>query len=101
MPNGHKLGAMDLRHLRTFLTVAEQGTVSKASLRLRIAEPAQRVRRAYTGILKVATTPQTMEGVFSAFLHRYAERRPNVQVRLIEAVGPSLLDKLERGDVHL
>jgi DNA-binding transcriptional LysR family regulator len=152
MPNGHKLGPMDLRHLRTFLTVAEQGTVSKASLRLRIAQPAlsrqimeleeelglrlfdrvrrrlvltgegeqllgdcravfgavgsfseraQRLRRADTGILKVATTPQTMEGVFSAFLHRYAERRPNVQVRLIEAVGSSLLDKLERGDVHL
>jgi DNA-binding transcriptional LysR family regulator len=143
---------MDLRHLRTFVTVAEQGTVSKASLRLRIAQPAlsrqikeleeelgiklfdrvrrrlvltgegeqllgycravfgavgslseraQQLRRADTGILKVATTPQTMEGVFSAFLHRYAERRPNVQVRLIEAVGPSLLDKLERGDVHL
>jgi len=31
---------MDLRHLRTFVTVAEQGTVSKASLRLRIAQPA-------------------------------------------------------------
>ena len=152
MPNGHKLGAMDLRHLRTFLTVAEQGTVSKASLRLRIAQPAlsrqikeleeelglrlfdrvrrrlvltsegeqllgdcravfgavgsfseraQRLRRTDTGILKVATTPQTMEGVFAAFLHRYAERRPNVQVKLVEAVGPSLLNKLERGDVHL
>jgi DNA-binding transcriptional LysR family regulator len=31
---------MDLRHLRTFVTVAEQGTVSKASLRLRVAQPA-------------------------------------------------------------
>jgi DNA-binding transcriptional LysR family regulator len=31
---------MDLRHLRTFVTVAEQGTVSKASIRLRIAQPA-------------------------------------------------------------
>jgi len=31
---------MDLRHLRTFVTVAEQGSVSKASLRLRIAQPA-------------------------------------------------------------
>lgn len=152
MPNGHKLRTMDLRHLRTFVTVAEQGTVSKASLRLRIAQPAlsrqikeleeelglrlfdrvrrrlvltgdgeqllgdcrvvfgavsslseraQRLRRADTGILKVATTPQTMEGVFSAFLHRYAKRQPNVQVKLVEAVGPSLLDKLERGDVHL
>src|SRR3954454_14018185 len=31
---------MDLKHLRTFVTVAEQGTVSKAAIRLRIAQPA-------------------------------------------------------------
>jgi DNA-binding transcriptional LysR family regulator len=31
---------MDLRHLRTFVAVAERGTVSKASLHLRIAQPA-------------------------------------------------------------
>ncbi|HUN46097.1 MAG TPA: LysR family transcriptional regulator [Stellaceae bacterium] len=31
---------MDLRHVRTFATVAELGTVSKAALRLRIAQPA-------------------------------------------------------------
>ena len=31
---------MDLRHLRTFVTVAEQGTVSGAALRLRVAQPA-------------------------------------------------------------
>jgi len=31
---------MDLRHLRTFVSVAEQGTVSKAALTLRVAQPA-------------------------------------------------------------
>ena len=31
---------MKLRHLRTFVTVAEQGTVAGAALRLRIAQPA-------------------------------------------------------------
>src|SRR5690349_16766958 len=31
---------MNLRHARTFVTVAELGTVSKAALRLRIAQPA-------------------------------------------------------------
>src|SRR4029453_9482381 len=30
---------MDLRHARTFVTVAELGTVSKAALRLRVAQP--------------------------------------------------------------
>jgi DNA-binding transcriptional LysR family regulator len=143
---------MDLRHLRTFVAVAEQGTVSKASLRLRIAQPAlsrqimeleeelglklfdrvrrrlvltgggeqllghcrtvlgaaeafteqaQRLRRADTGMLKVAVTPQTLEGIFSTFLHQYAKRQPNVQIKLTEAVGSNLIALLERGEVHV
>jgi DNA-binding transcriptional LysR family regulator len=31
---------MDLRHIRTFVTVAEVGTVSKAASRLHVAQPA-------------------------------------------------------------
>jgi DNA-binding transcriptional LysR family regulator len=143
---------MDLRHLRTFVTVAERGTVSKASLHLRVAQPAlsrqisgledelglklfERVRRRLvltsegeqmlehcrtvlssvrlldeqaqllrqgeSGILRVAATPQSIEGVFSTFLHRYAERRPNVQIKLTEAVGPNLTALTQRGDIHL
>ena len=143
---------MDLRHLRTFVTVAEQGTVSKAALYLGIAQPAlsrqikdlegelrirlfdrirrrlsltgegeqllrhcrsilgavgsltehtELLRRPDAGVLKVAATPQTIDGVLSVFLGRYAKRRPNVQVKLKEAVGSSLMALLERGEVHL
>jgi DNA-binding transcriptional LysR family regulator len=143
---------MDLRHLRTFVTVAEQGTVSKASLRLRVAQPAlsrqisdleaelgirlfdrirrrlvlssdgerllgecrtiltavgsmreraQLLRRADTGVLKVVATPQMIDGMLSNFLRRYARQRPQVQVKLTEAVGLNLPGILERGEVHL
>jgi DNA-binding transcriptional LysR family regulator len=143
---------MDLRHTRTFVTVAELGTVSKASLRLRIAQPAlsrqigaleqelglklfdrvgrrliltsegeqllsdcrgllnhaaaideraQGLKRGDTGTLKVAASPQHIESVLSQFLHRYAQRYPNVQVKLIEAPGLEIRAMLERGEVHL
>lgn len=152
MPDGHRLRAVDLRRLRTFISVVEQGTVSKASLQLRVAQPAlsrqiheleeelgvrlfdrvrgrlvltgegerllghcrsvlgavgslseqaQLLRRGDSGILRVAATPQTIEGVFASFLHRYAERRPNVQIRLSEAAGGHQMEKLERGEVHV
>jgi DNA-binding transcriptional LysR family regulator len=143
---------MDLRRLRTFISVVEQGTVSKASLQLHIAQPAlsrqiseleeelgvrlfdrvrrrlvltgegerllghcrtvlgavgslseqaQLLRRGESGILRVAATPQTIEGVFSSFLHRYAKRRPNVHIKLSEAVGGHQMEKLERGEIHV
>ena len=143
---------MDLRHLRTFVTIAEQGTVSKAALSLRVAQPAlsrqiadlevelgiklfdrirrrlvltgegerlladcrnilgavnslgeraELLRRADAGVLRVAATPQMIDGVFSTFLHRYAARFPKVQIKLSEAVGTEPLAKLERGELHL
>ncbi len=143
---------MELRHVRTFVTVAELGTVTKAALHLRIAQPAlsrqisdleqelglklfdrvgrrlllssageqllrdcrgllnyaralgeraQLLRRGDTGVLKVAASPHIIEGVFPAFLQRYAQRYPNVQVKLIDIVGPDMLAMLERGEIHL
>ena len=143
---------MDLRHARTFVTVAELGTVSKAAVRLHVAQPAlsrqisnfeqelglrlfdrvgrrlvltgegeqllgdcrgllsyasavgervQLLRRGDTGVLKVAASPQFIEGVMSGFLHRYAARYPNVQVKLIESIAWSdTLGMLERREIH-
>lgn len=144
---------MDLRHARTFVTVAEVGTVSKAAVRLHVAQPAlsrqianleqelgfrlfDRVGRRLlltgegeqlledcrhllssadslrerarlllggeTGTLKVAASPQFIEGVMAGFLHRYRERYPNVNVTVIEAIAwPETLGMLERGEIHL
>jgi Transcriptional regulator len=143
---------MDLRHVKTFVTVAELGTVSKAALHLRIAQPAlsrqisdlerelglklfdrvgrrllltgegeqvlgdcrgllnyatgvgeraRDLRRGDVGVLKVAATPLHIEGVFAQFLHRYAERYPNVQVKVTEGSGLEILAMLERGEIHL
>jgi len=152
MPCRHKLRRMDLRHLRTFVAVAEQGTVSKASVSLRIAQPAlsrqignleaelgvrlfDRIRRRLVltdegrrllaecrgivsavdslgerarllqrpdaGVLRVAATPQMIDGVFSTFLHRYAARFPDVEIKLTEAVGTEPFVKLADGELHL
>ncbi len=143
---------MNLRHLRTFVTVSEQGTVARASLHLRIAQPAlsrqigdleaelgiklfERVRRRLVltaegehllahsrtvlgavhsleeqaqmlrsgdhGVLRVGATPQSIEGVLATFVKDYGRRRPNVDVRLIEAVGAHLVSLLESGQVHV
>jgi DNA-binding transcriptional LysR family regulator len=143
---------MDLRHARTFVTVAELGTVSKAALRLRIAQPAlsrqisaleqelglklfdrvgrrllltgegeqllsdcrsllssasaigehaRLLQRGDAGVLKVGASPQHIESVQATFLHRYARRFPNVQVKLVEAAGRDTMTMLERREIHL
>jgi LysR family nitrogen assimilation transcriptional regulator len=143
---------MDLRQVRTFVTIAELGTISRGAEQLRIAQPAlsrqiqnleqelglrlfdrvsgrlrltgqgeqllsdcrdllayasavreraQSLRREDSGILKVAGAPGNIESVFADFLHIYAKRYPNVQVKLIDAFGPKMLGMLERGEINL
>ena len=143
---------MDLKRLRTFVAVADFGTVSKAALRLRISQSAlsrqisdleyecgfklfdrigrrlflttrgeqllgdcrgvlgqmgslgeriELLKRGDSGVLKLAAPPQTIESVLSGFLPRYAERFPNVRVKLTEALGLDQVPLLERGEVHV
>jgi LysR family transcriptional regulator, nitrogen assimilation regulatory protein len=143
---------MDLKRLRTFVAVADLGTVSKAALRLRISQSAlsrqigdleyecgfrlfdrigrrlflttrgeqllgdcrgvlgqlaslgeriELLKRGDSGVLKVAAPPQTIESVLAVFLPRFAERFPNVRVKLTEALGMDQVQMLERGEVHI
>ena len=143
---------MDIKRLRTFVTVADLGTVSKAALRLRISQSAlsrqiadleyecgfrlfdrigrrlflttrgeqllgdcrgvlgqmgslgeriELLKRGDSGVVKVAAPPQTIESVLAKFLPRYAERFPNVRVKLTEALGMDQVPLIERGEVDV
>src|SRR5215213_11288224 len=143
---------MDLKRLRTFVAVADLGTLTKAASRLRISQSAlsrqisdlehecgfklfdrigrrlflttrgeqllgdcrgvlgqvgslgeriELLKRGDSGVLKVAAPPHTIESVLSGFLPRYAERFPNVRVKLTEALGMDQIPLLERGEVHV
>lgn len=143
---------MDLKRLRTFVTVADVGTVSKAALRLHVSQSAlsrqvadlehecgfklfdrigrrlflttrgeqlladcrgvlgqvgslaqrmEQLKRADFGVLKLAAPPQTIESVLADFLPLYAQRYPNVRVKLSEALGMDQVPLLERGEVHI
>jgi DNA-binding transcriptional LysR family regulator len=52
-------------------------------------------------VVKLAAPPQTIESVLSGFLPRYAERFPNVRVKLTEALGLDQVPLLERGEIHV
>jgi LysR family nitrogen assimilation transcriptional regulator len=62
-----------------------------------VKEQAELLRHGDKGVLKIAGSPQHIESVLSQFLHRYAERYPNVQVKVTEGTGSEILTLLERG----
>jgi DNA-binding transcriptional LysR family regulator len=142
---------MDLREVRTFVMVADLGTVSKAAQQLHLTQPAlsrqiagleeelglrlfdrvgrrllltsegaellkhcrgllghsralreqaEGLKRGDAGMLRVSSSPHLIEGLFPDFLRDYAKRFPNVNVRMVEAVGPQIFELLDRGEIH-
>lgn len=143
---------MDLREVRTFVAVADLGSVSRAAEELHVTQPAlsrqianlegelglqlfdrvgrrlmltsegaqllqhcrgllnhslavreqaNGLKRGDAGMLRVSASPHLIEGLFPEFLRDYAKRYPNVQVRLVEVIGPQIFAMLERGEIHL
>ncbi|MDB5925953.1 MAG: hypothetical protein JWN13_4889 [Betaproteobacteria bacterium] len=51
--------------------------------------------------LAVGTAPMTMESVIAPVLHRYLREHEGIDVRLVEGGAPALLDKVQKGELHL
>jgi LysR family transcriptional activator of glutamate synthase operon len=51
--------------------------------------------------LAVGAAPMTMESVIAPVLHRYLREHEGIDVRLVEGGAPALLDKVQRGELHL
>jgi DNA-binding transcriptional LysR family regulator len=66
-----------------------------------LAARAEALRGGTSGVLRVGGAPQTLEGVFAGFLTRYRRRHPDIEIQLTEDGGPALLDRVERGELHL
>src|SRR5262245_5606582 len=102
-----ELGIQLFDHIGRGLVLTSQGEqllddcrklMSQAAL---LADRAALIKRGDAGVLKVAASPVQIETILSTFLDRYARQYPNVEVKLIEAVGPDILAMLERGEIHL
>ena len=83
-------GAQLLQHCRGLLNYSQA-----------VREQAAGLKRGDAGILRVSASPHLIEGLFPDFLRDYAKRYPNVQVRLVEVIGPQIFTMLERGEIHL
>ena len=143
---------MNLRHLRTFVSIADAGGISRARAGLNLSQPAasrqllaleaelgvrlfdrigRRIRLSsegedllrqsrrllmdadslsarahalkggHTGILRVGATSMVIENTLSQFLRQYHLQHPGIEVHFVEDGGVRLLNRLERGDVHL
>ena len=66
-----------------------------------LEEHARDIKQGTTGLLCVGASPQTLESVLAGFLLRFRGRHPTVEVQIVEDGGLALIDRVERGDVHV
>jgi len=66
-----------------------------------LATRAETLRKGRGRTLAVGTAPMTMESVIAPVLQRYLREHPDIDVRLVEGGAPALLDKVQKGELHL
>ena len=90
---------------RVQLTAAGEEVLARGRRLLSDADSlCERVRALKTGnagMLRIATTPQTIESLLVGFLARYQPRHRGVEIRLLEDGGVRLPGRLERGEADV
>jgi LysR family cyn operon transcriptional activator len=79
-----------LRSARTLLSDAES-----------LVERGRALTTGVTGLLRVGSTPQTLESLLVPFMARFRRSHPGIDVHFVEDGGPRLFGHIERGAIHL
>lgn len=79
-----------LRRTRTLLSDAES-----------LIERGRALTTGTTGLLRVGSTPQTLESLLVPFMARFRRSHPGIDVHFVEDGGPRLFGHIERGAIHL
>jgi DNA-binding transcriptional LysR family regulator len=62
---------------------------------------AETLRKGRGRTLAVGTAPMTVETIIAPVLQRYLREHEEIDVRIVEGGAPALLDKVEKGELHL
>jgi len=80
------------------LLAESQAIINKVSA---LREHARELAGGIRGVLRIGTTPQTLESFVARVLNQYRQKYPNIAVTLIEDGSANLINKIEAGDVDL